>query len=152
MSGLSDLLIDVNDETDLDTVLSIIFEAYLPIKDALIENDLENAKKATKSFKMIANQQIKTSANQNINLNTDAVDQITESNDLESVRTAFSKLSDQLFHTLKKYQVEVDGYRQFCPMAFDNKGGFWLSDSDKILNPYFGDAMLTCGEVVEQLN
>jgi membrane fusion protein, copper/silver efflux system len=32
------------------------------------------------------------------------------------------------------------------------KGAFWLSDSDKVLNPYFGDAMLTCGNVEEELN
>ncbi|MEQ9305104.1 MAG: efflux RND transporter periplasmic adaptor subunit [Marinoscillum sp.] len=154
MSGLPDVLIDVkgNDNVELDAVLTVLFKAYLPIKDALIESDLPKTKKATKSFMSIANQQIKTSANQNIKLHTGAVDQIIESNDLERSRAAFSKLSDQLFHTLKKYQVEVGGYRQYCPMAMDNQGAFWLSDSDKILNPYFGDAMLTCGNVEEHLN
>jgi hypothetical protein len=34
-------------------------------------------------------------------------------------------------------------------MAFNNKGDFWLSDNEEVLNPYFGDKMLRCGEVVE---
>ncbi len=42
-------------------------------------------------------------------------------------------------------------YRIHCPMAFDNKGADWLSPDDKVLNPYFGDKMLRCGEVVGQI-
>jgi Cu(I)/Ag(I) efflux system membrane fusion protein len=34
-------------------------------------------------------------------------------------------------------------------MAFDDQGAFWLSESEKILNPYFGKAMRFCGEVTE---
>jgi membrane fusion protein, copper/silver efflux system len=40
-------------------------------------------------------------------------------------------------------------YKMYCPMAFDDEGAYWLSDRDQILNPYFGDAMLSCG-VIEQ--
>jgi Cu(I)/Ag(I) efflux system membrane fusion protein len=32
-------------------------------------------------------------------------------------------------------------------MAFDNKGADWLQADTKVANPYFGDAMLRCGEV-----
>jgi len=32
-------------------------------------------------------------------------------------------------------------------MAFNNAGAIWLQQSDKILNPYFGTAMPTCGEI-----
>ena len=80
-----------------------------------------------------------------------SVSLITESKDLETKREALSPLSDQLYQTIKKFQVTTDGFRQYCPMAFDNQGAFWLSDSDEILNPYFGDAMLTCGNVEEEL-
>lgn len=37
--------------------------------------------------------------------------------------------------------------KAFCPMAFDNKGAFWLQKDETIANPYFGDAMLRCGEI-----
>lgn len=38
-------------------------------------------------------------------------------------------------------------YIQYCPMAFQNQGAHWLSLDSVIRNPYFGDQMLTCGEV-----
>ncbi len=40
-------------------------------------------------------------------------------------------------------------YYQYCPMAFDNQGGYWISDKEEIMNPYFGDQMLHCGVVKE---
>jgi hypothetical protein len=40
-------------------------------------------------------------------------------------------------------------YQQYCPM----KNASCLSSSSKaIKNPYFGNAMLTCGKVVETIN
>jgi len=32
-------------------------------------------------------------------------------------------------------------------MANNDKGAFWLSDDEQVLNPYFGDMMLKCGTV-----
>ena len=42
-------------------------------------------------------------------------------------------------------------YRQYCPMAFDNKGAHWLSETEAIRNPYFGEKMLSCGQTKETL-
>lgn len=36
--------------------------------------------------------------------------------------------------------------RFYCPMAFDNRGAAWVQADDEIRNPYFGAAMLRCGE------
>ncbi len=38
-------------------------------------------------------------------------------------------------------------YLEYCPMADDNKGEYWLSDKEEIANPYFGQQMPKCGEV-----
>ena len=40
-------------------------------------------------------------------------------------------------------------YVQKCPMANSNKGAIWISTEKEIKNPYYGDAMLTCGSVIE---
>ena len=40
-------------------------------------------------------------------------------------------------------------YKQYCPMADEDRGAYWLSKEKEVLNPYFGDAMLKCGEVKE---
>ena len=37
-------------------------------------------------------------------------------------------------------------------MAFDYEGADWLSREPAILNPYFGDEMLTCGTVTANLS
>ncbi len=36
-------------------------------------------------------------------------------------------------------------------MADNNNGAYWLSKEEQILNPYFGDAMLKCGEVKQTI-
>lgn len=38
-----------------------------------------------------------------------------------------------------------------CPMATVGDSAIWLSDSKKILNPYFGDKMLNCGFVKREI-
>ena len=38
-------------------------------------------------------------------------------------------------------------YEAYCPMAFQGRGAPWLADAKEILNPYFGDKMLHCGEI-----
>jgi len=43
-------------------------------------------------------------------------------------------------------------YYQYCPMAFDNKGAYWISNETEIRNPYFGEKMLKCGENKDTLN
>ncbi len=72
---------------------------------------------------------------------------------IENQRKAFEKLSEAVY-TLAKDSEFGDGttiYKQYCPMAFGNKGAFWLSESKEIMNPYFGNKMLHCGKVVETI-
>lgn len=139
--------------------LQVVFSAYLPVKDALIESDVNTAVKKVENLQKAIDEVdmklVKDEAHiewmKDLDILQKSTEGIQNETDLEKARMMLSPLSDQLFHTLKKYQVEVGGYRQYCPMAFDFQGAFWLSDSDEILNPYFGDAMLTCGNVEEEL-
>ncbi|MCB0684530.1 MAG: DUF3347 domain-containing protein, partial [Saprospiraceae bacterium] len=79
-------------------------------------------------------------------------DQLAGSEEIEEQRTQFRFLSDALVQSLRAFGVAGhDWYVQHCPMAFDNQGGDWLSAEKTILNPYFGDKMLTCGLVVDSL-
>jgi Cu(I)/Ag(I) efflux system membrane fusion protein len=139
--------------------LSDVFSSYLPLKDALIEGNVTTANKAAKtlleSLEEVDMSLVKGEAHMewmnDLNVLKTASQAIAREDNLDRIRLMLSPLSDQLYHTLKKYQVEVDGYRQYCPMAKENTGAFWLSDSDEVLNPYFGEAMLTCGTVEETL-
>lgn len=76
----------------------------------------------------------------------------TKDETCEKKRIPFSKISDQLCTMLKKADVKNAGiYQQHCPMAFDDKGGNWLSNESEIKNPYFGKKMLECGDVTDSL-
>ncbi len=70
---------------------------------------------------------------------------------IEMKRSHFSIVSDNLSEAIENFGIDSKiaktVYLEFCPMAFDNKGAFWLSDTKVIKNPYFGDKMPTCGEV-----
>ncbi|NSL86657.1 DUF3347 domain-containing protein [Chitinophaga sp. Mgbs1] len=72
--------------------------------------------------------------------------------DLEGKRASFQMVSDMLYDLVKNTGLKGKTiYHQYCPMAFDDKGAYWLSDSAAILNPYFGDKMLHCGETKDTL-
>ncbi len=70
----------------------------------------------------------------------------------EKKRLNFEKISGAMFGMLKIVELKNAGvYRQYCPMAFNEKGAYWLSNVSDIKNPYFGDKMLECGEVTDSL-
>ena len=68
---------------------------------------------------------------------------------IEMKRHHFSIVSNKTTEAIEKFGINTVNpvYLEFCPMAFDNKGGFWISKEKEIKNPYFGDKMLKCGEV-----
>ncbi|MDR9373906.1 MAG: efflux RND transporter periplasmic adaptor subunit, partial [Schleiferiaceae bacterium] len=65
-------------------------------------------------------------------------------------RGHFVAISAQLAPIIRAAKpVQQPLYLQFCPMANQNKGAYWLSRKVEVKNPYYGAAMLTCGEVKE---
>jgi Cu(I)/Ag(I) efflux system membrane fusion protein len=77
---------------------------------------------------------------------------ISGAEQLEEQRKQFIGLSNAMISLVKAFEApENTLFVQFCPMADDNKGAFWLSEEDQVRNPYFGDQMLTCGEVREEV-
>mgnify|MGYP002336258182 CR=1 FL=1 len=73
---------------------------------------------------------------------------ISESKDLKKQRQHFSNLSNNMTALAKAVKLSNDPiYQAYCPMK---KAG-WLSNEKAIKNPYYGSAMLTCGNVVETI-
>ena len=71
---------------------------------------------------------------------------------IDHQREHFMSLSNNLTTVVKTLKInEETAYSQFCPMANDGKGAYWLSKEDKVKNPYYGKKMLTCGSVKETL-
>uniref|UniRef100_UPI00404762CD efflux RND transporter periplasmic adaptor subunit n=1 Tax=Algoriphagus sp. TaxID=1872435 RepID=UPI00404762CD len=77
-----------------------------------------------------------------------ATAKIKGAKDIGEARTQFSNLSASIIQLAETYPLSQQVvYKDYCPMAFDNKGGYWLSETEDIRNPYFGASMLSCGEV-----
>ncbi len=74
--------------------------------------------------------------------------------DLSAMRKAFEPVSDALIAMVKEIGVDRVGnaYVVHCPMAFDYEGADWLSAEPAVLNPYFGEEMLTCGTLTKNLS
>ena len=72
---------------------------------------------------------------------------ISISSKIKEQRKYFNNLSSHLTNAIRVFGINEKVYHQFCPMADNNTGAYWLSKEEKVINPYFGDAMLTCGEV-----
>lgn len=73
--------------------------------------------------------------------------------ELEKKRESFELISNGFYDIMRAVRpTGTTIYYQYCPMAFNNKGAYWLSNADSIRNPYFGKKMLTCGEVKETMN
>ena len=73
-----------------------------------------------------------------------AADALAGAADLVTARTAFSQLSDAVIALSESTKAEAgDGvHAMYCPMVKKQ----WLQKGDKVSNPYYGKAMLTCGE------
>lgn len=78
-----------------------------------------------------------------------AVAGFLEAQDIVSQRIAFEPLSGAMLKLASTYGVPGDDvwYEAFCPMALDGVGAAWIQRTETIANPYFGAAMLRCGEV-----
>ena len=71
---------------------------------------------------------------------------------IEHQREHFSMMSEDMYALVKSFGGGKTLYHDHCPMAKDNKGAMWLSESKAIRNPYFGNKMMECGSVEEEIN
>jgi Cu(I)/Ag(I) efflux system membrane fusion protein len=138
--------------------LTAFVQSYLPIKDALVKTDADATQKTISPAKAsLSKVDMKLLEEKAHDIWMDllrpmqsSLDKITQTSDVEEQRKHFETLSDNLIEAVEYFGVvENTLYRQYCPMAFRDEGAYWLSAEKEIRNPYFGDMMLTCGEVKE---
>jgi hypothetical protein len=78
---------------------------------------------------------------------------LASTSDLEEQRKLFSTLSNEMATLVKDGKLSMGMlYLEYCPMANNNSGAYWLSNEKEIKNPYFGDKMLKCGSVKEMIH
>lgn len=79
------------------------------------------------------------------------VSNIAATGQIDNQRKEFIDLSKAMILVAKTLGAPKALFVQYCPMANDDKGAYWLSESNQVLNPYFGDMMLRCGTIEETL-
>jgi len=128
--------------------------AYYQVKDALVATDAAKAKtsatvlvaalgKVDAANLSAANKKALTNAKANASA-------IGKSTNVDAQRKQFEGLSSSMI-ALAKATKPAKTYVQFCPMAAAGKGASWLSDKREVRNPYYGDKMLKCGSVKEEI-
>jgi len=135
--------------------LKNVLDKYLNLKNALIETDQEKSTNAVIELKNILTSSSKNESflsNQDLKKLLLKVSELKKNSDVGKVRKEFINISEFMIHLVKKYSIDSSElYVQFCPMANSNDGAKWLSAEKNIRNPYFGNMMLECGEVLERV-
>jgi Cu(I)/Ag(I) efflux system membrane fusion protein len=155
-------------ETNMGTVdagfvdqLSAVYDEYIPMKNAFVESDPSAVKQAAKDLQAqlykvdmgFLQGEIRSKWMENLEAMNTGLTQITGSEDIEKQREGFAGFNLAFYNAIKTFGLDEETvYFQYCPMAFDDKGAYWLSEMKEIRNPYFGDMMLKCGETRETLS
>lgn len=144
----------------LQQQVSSLLNDYLLIKNALVESSAESTSEA--ASQLLAN--IKDFSGNDLPeeqqdfYKKQAEDMqehlrnMTQAKEVDNQRDHFAVVTKNMYQLSKAFNpTEEPIYYQYCPMAFNNNGGYWLSAQQEIRNPYFGDKMLKCGRVAETL-
>lgn len=140
--------------------LGSVFSSYVELKEAFVDSDVKKVQaEAAETKDALAEVDMKlvsgVAHNDWMNYLTpmqESLNAIQSADDIGAQRKSFQTLSDNLYKTVKAFGLGgKEAFYEYCSMAFNNQGGYWLSDQEKIRNPYFGEKMLSCGEVKEKL-
>ena len=146
----------INPSPSVTLTLKKMTDTYLSIKNALALKNHNIITSETALFISQLSDQKNFSADIDqptlIQLNK-VMQEINATKKIDEVYGPFAEISDLFYDFLDHYKIKnITLFRQYCPMAFDNKGAYWLSNTQEIYNPYFEEEMRFCGEVKEQLN
>ncbi len=137
--------------------IASLLESYLTLSDAMADDDFEES---MESLRVMHNRLLEVDGDLLEGAARAAWEEIEaalhhpqhemmENEDLEEFRKSFELLTHAMIRAAETFGGEAVGevYVIHCPMAFDFEGADWLQKDREIRNPYFGEAMLRCGEV-----
>lgn len=116
---------------------SAIFEAYSKIGAALSQDQLSEAVKHAKELQNAISAADHQKAKEEL---MPTVDGLVGAKNLDNARKSYEQLSTRLSAIQKDLGIQADEY--YCPMVKKN----WLQKDAKIINPYAGKEMASCGE------
>ncbi|MEZ4923854.1 MAG: efflux RND transporter periplasmic adaptor subunit [Crocinitomicaceae bacterium] len=143
------------------TQLEKLNRTYMVLKDALVSTNSKAAQQSIAeligSLEEIDMSLVKGDAHKywmgQMKTIKDNSQMIQATENIKSQREYFVELSKAVVNSNKVFGVKSGTYyEQYCPMANKKEGAYWLSTESGIRNPYFGDKMMTCGEVISKID
>jgi len=129
-----------------DEKLKAIYTSYIKLKDQLVASNYNEAKPAANELATALNGFNGCENAASIS------NKIAKAKDLKAQRAAFTDLNVELIPVFKHAALTSGTiYLQHCPMANNGDGGDWLASEKNIRNPYYGDEMMECGRVAEEI-
>lgn len=135
-----------------------IVDHYLHIKNALANDNGNEAAKGGSAMekaisrldKSLLTAEQKEAYDVNEEEMKEHAEHISENGDkISHQRSHFVMMSEVVYDLVKNFGAGRPLYHDHCPMARDNKGAMWISETKEVKNPYFGAEMPKCGSVEE---
>ncbi len=139
--------------------VSKVVDNYIDLKNSLVSDNQTQVSSQAKSIQSALNNVDMTLLTQEghmvwmsqLDSIKTALTQLIEAQNISGQRESFESLSNIMLQVAKTYPIKGIYFQQFCPMANDGKGAYWLSEKETIQNPYFGSQMISCGETIEKI-
>jgi membrane fusion protein, copper/silver efflux system len=141
------------------TDIAEVLESYFNLKDVLVESDAREAAARTGILVERAGEVDVSGLNDETamvwasfaDLIITNGEQLAEETDVDEQRVYFEDISETMIQVVDTFKpVGYEVYVQSCPMVRDGSAE-WLSREEQIRNPYHGDRMLNCGEVLRRI-
>ncbi|NBC83942.1 MAG: efflux RND transporter periplasmic adaptor subunit [Bacteroidetes bacterium] len=141
--------------------LEHVYDVYIGMKDAFVASDAQavanQGRAVEKALAGVDMKLLEGEAHMEwmdyLETLKNNLETIVSSEDIDKQREAFAPFNLAFYKSLKQFGLpEGTVYYQYCPMAVGDDGAYWFSSQEEIRNPYFGDAMLKCGEVSETID
>ncbi len=147
-----------NVDPKLAASLKTVVDHYLHVKNALVNNSggeaasgghamVEAISKIDKSLFTAEQKKVYDGIEDDLKENAEHIGK--SGGDISHQREHFSMMSEDFYDLVKAFGGGQALYHDHCPMANDQKGAMWLSETKEIKNPYFGGKMNECVKVPE---
>lgn len=152
----------LDDCEEAQIALIPVYDAYFDVQMALANDDLEAAKSAYDQLKReISAIDMSLFDGKAHTRWMEISDALKEASGLGASAGTITGARDAFFHASQAaielhdtfgHAGEEAFYLTFCPMAQENAGAYWLQTEDIVWNSFYGDAMLRCGEIKQELH
>lgn len=141
--------------------LSKLVDRYLAMKEMLSNDRFEEAKNHLEGFEqeVMQNKEMNEHPEHSVMHQehhasmVKALRKASKAEDIQAFRSSFAEISTQLVKAVENQEFDAkELYWQYCPMAENNEGAYWLDDQKEIANPYMGQQMSGCGSTEKTIS